>query len=200
MTIEAVVLDIGNVLLKWNPEPFYEALLGAERKQALFGAVDLYEMNLRVDRGEDFREVIYSTADQHADWGDEIRHWHDSWLEFVQGDIALSVQIMEQLQARGTPVFSLTNFGIGTYELARPHYPFLSAFDRDFISGHLRAIKPEHDIYEILERETGVVPDRLLFTDDSAANIAAAKARGWQAHHFQGPEGWLARVQAEGLL
>lgn len=200
MTIEAVVLDIGNVLLKWNPEPFYEALLGAERKQALFEAVDLYEMNLRVDRGEDFREVIYSTADQHADWADEIRHWHDSWLEFVQGDIALSVQIMEQLQARGIPVFSLTNFGIGTYELARPHYPFLSAFDRDFISGHLRAIKPEPDIYEILERETGVAPDRLLFTDDSAANIAAARARGWQAHHFEGPEGWLARVQAEGLL
>lgn len=200
MTIQAVVLDIGNVLLKWNPEPFYEALIGPARKQAFFAEVDLYAMNLRVDRGEDFHDVIYATADQHPEWGDEIRHWHDSWLEFVQGDIPLSVRLMEQLQVRGVPVFSLTNFGLGPYDVARPHYPFLSKFDRDFISGALKAIKPEPDIYAQLEQATGLDGKDLLFTDDSAANIATARARGWNAHHFTGPEGWQERLQAEGLL
>ena len=35
--------------------------------------------------------------------------------------------------------------------LACTHYPFLRAFDRPFISGHLGVIKPEARIYEIVE-------------------------------------------------
>jgi 2-haloacid dehalogenase len=33
----------------------------------------------------------------------------------------------------------------------------------------------------------------LLFTDDRADNIDAARARGWQAHLFDGPQGWAMR-------
>ena len=38
------------------------------------------------------------------------------------------------------------------------------------------------------------------FTDDRADNIAAAAARGWQTHHFTGPQGWADRLVAAGLL
>jgi 2-haloacid dehalogenase len=40
----------------------------------------------------------------------------------------------------------------------------------------------------------------LLFVDDRAENIAAARARGWQGHLFDGPQGWAERLIAEGLL
>jgi 2-haloacid dehalogenase len=45
-----------------------------------------------------------------------------------------------------------------------------------------------------------MAPDALLFTDDRAENIAAAAARGWQTHLFDGPQGWADRLIAEGLL
>jgi 2-haloacid dehalogenase len=51
-----------------------------------------------------------------------------------------------------------------------------------------------------VERETGADPAGLLFTDDRADNIAAAKARGWQTHLFEGPQGLADRLVAEGLL
>jgi 2-haloacid dehalogenase len=107
---------------------------------------------------------------------------------------------MKALQARGVPVFSLTNFGIETYDIAAQRYPFLRAFDRDFISGHMRCIKPEPVIYQMLEEACGVAPEALLFADDRPENIDAAQARSWQTHLFEGPQGWADRLVASGLL
>ena len=98
------------------------------------------------------------------------------------------------------PVFSLTNFGIQTYAIAEGRYPFLKAFDRDFISGHLGVIKPEPGIYEALEQGSGLSGAALLFTDDRIDNITAAAARGWQTHLFEGAAGWAARLVDAGLL
>ncbi len=52
----------------------------------------------------------------------------------------------------------------------------------------------------MLEADCGVVAEGLLFTDDRAENIAAAAARGWQVHHFQGPQGWARALVDAGLL
>ncbi|MCA3552575.1 MAG: HAD family phosphatase, partial [Rhodobacter sp.] len=43
-------------------------------------------------------------------------------------------------------------------------------------------------------------PGALLFTDDRADNIAAARARGWQVHLFDGPEGLARRLVAADIL
>ncbi len=200
MTPKAVVFDIGNVLIEWQPERFYDQVIGQERRQAMFAAVDLHAMNDRVDIGEDFTETIYETADATPEWRDEIRLWHDRWIEMAAPVIPHSLRLMKALQSKGVPVFSLTNFGIGSYDLAARHYPFLRAFDRDFISGHMGMIKPDPAIYEALETGSGVPPQALIFTDDRADNIMAAQARGWQTHHFTGPQGWADRLVAAGLL
>ena len=55
-------------------------------------------------------------------------------------------------------------------------------------------------IYEAVEREVGLPPAALLFTDDREENVAAAAARGWATHLFRGPEGLARRLVAEGLL
>ena len=55
-------------------------------------------------------------------------------------------------------------------------------------------------IYAALEEGSGLSGDALLFTDDRIDNINAAKARGWQTHHFTGPDGWADRLVAAGLL
>ncbi|MEM8578879.1 MAG: HAD-IA family hydrolase [Pseudomonadota bacterium] len=198
--IQAVVFDIGNVLLHWSPERMYDARIGADRRRALFAAVPLDAMNLEVDRGAPFKATVHALADEYPDWRDEIVMWHDHWLEMAYADIPRSVRVMGALQTKGVPVFSLTNFGTDTYDLAAQHYPFMRQFDRDFISGHMDVIKPDPEIYAQLEGGTGLSGGALIFTDDRADNIAAAAARGWQTHLFEGPDGWAERLVAEGLL
>lgn len=200
MSPKAVVFDIGNVLIEWQPERFFDSVIGPERRQAMFAEVDLHGMNDRVDMGNHFTETIYATAEANPAWRDEIRIWHDRWIEMASPVIDRSLRLMQALQANGIPVFSLTNFGVQSYDLAARHYPFLRAFDRDFISGHLKVIKPNPRIYELLESGSGLSGPDLLFTDDRPDNIAAAAARGWQTHLFDGPSGWAERLVDAGLL
>ena len=200
MPVELVMFDIGNVLLEWNPERFYDSVLGRERREAMFAAVDLHAMNLLVDYGADFRETIYDCADRHPEWRDEIRMWHDNWTGLAQPAIDHSVRLLRALRARGVPVQALTNFGVGSFAVAQIHYPFLTEFDMHHVSGEMGVIKPDPRIYEMVEARCGFPAGSILFVDDRPENIAAAEARGWQGHLFDGPEGWARRLVAEGLL
>lgn len=200
MTPKAVIFDIGNVLIEWQPERFFDTQIGEDKRRALFAAIDLHAMNDRVDCGENFTSVLTETAARNPAFKAELDIWHDRWLDMASPAIDHSVRLMTALQARGVPVFSLTNFGIQTYVLAATRYPFLSAFDRDFISGHMGVIKPDVRIYEMLEEGSGLKGADLLFTDDRAENIDAAAARGWQTHLFEAAQGWADRLVAAGLL
>lgn len=200
MQPKAVIFDIGNVLIEWQPERFYDSVIGIERRTEMFADVDLHAMNERVDLGEPFKETVYAAAEEYPKWRDEIRMWHDRWIEMAAPVIDHSVRLMKALQAKGIPVFSLTNFGIQSYEFAATHYPFLRDFDRDFISGHMAITKPSADIYARLEATSGLSGNALMFADDRIDNINAAQAFGWQTHLFEGPQGWADALVARGLL
>jgi len=197
---EAVIFDVGNVLTRWQPEAFYDRVIGEARRRALFAAVDLHHMNDLVDMGGLFRETIYDWAERHPDWGPEIRLWYDRWIELASPRIEGSIRLQRALRAKGVPVFALTNFGRYSFEEALPQMDFLQDFDRLYVSGRMGVIKPDPRIYEMVEADCGLDPTRLLFTDDRADNIAAAAQRGWRTHQFESWEGWARRLVAEGLL
>jgi len=197
---QAVIFDIGNVLTRWQPEAFYDRVIGEDRRRALFAAVDLHGMNDLIDAGALFRETIYDWAEQHPAWRPEIRLWYDRWIELASPRIDGSIRLQRALRAKGVPVFALTNFGRHTFEDALPKMDFLQDFDRLYVSGVMGVIKPDPRIYQMVEEDCGIAPDRLLFTDDRADNITAAARRGWRTHQFESWQGWAARLVAEGLL
>ena len=196
----AVIFDIGNVLTRWQPEAFYDRVIGIDRRRALFSDVDLHGMNDVVDGGALFRETIYEWADRTPDWAPEIRMWYDRWIELASPRIEGSIALLRALRGKGVPVFALTNFGSYSYAEARDKMDFLSEFDREYVSGRMGVIKPAPRIYEMVEQDCGIAPNLLLFTDDKAENITAAARRGWRTHQFETWQGWAQRLVAEGLL
>jgi 2-haloacid dehalogenase len=200
MQPEAVIFDIGNVLTRWQPEAFYDRVIGPARRAELFASIDLHAMNEEVDAGGPFRDTIYAWADRHPAWTPEIRMWYDRWIELASPRIEGSIALLRQLRSKGVPVFALTNFGLQSYEEARDKLDFLGEFDREYVSGRMGVTKPDPRIYAMVEADCGIPPNRLIFTDDRADNITAAARRGWRTHQFETWEGWARRLVAEGLL
>lgn len=200
MTPQAVIFDIGNVLIEWQPERYYDSTIGENRRMEMFAAVDLHGMNDRVDLGENFTETIYATAEEYPEFRAEIRDWHDNWIKLATPAIDHSVRLQRALRAKGVPVFALSNFGIQSFDYAETQYPFLGEFDRRYISGHMGVIKPDPKIYQMLEDDCGLAPESLLFADDRQDNIDMARARGWQAHLFESAQGWADELVVQGLL
>lgn len=200
MRPDTVVFDLGNVLIEWNPEAYYDARIGQAARERMFAETDIHTANLAIDEGAPYRETIYRLAERFPEWADEVRLWHDDQFGMTQPVIDHSVRLMQALKSRGVPVFALSNWGDESFDRAAAHYRFLGEFDRTYVSGKLKIKKPDPQIYAHLERDSGVAPERLLFIDDRAENIQAAEARGWHVHHFAGPEGLAERLVAEGLL
>ncbi|MCP5087357.1 MAG: HAD family phosphatase [Rhodobacteraceae bacterium] len=199
--INAVIFDIGNVLITWNPEKFYDTVMpSSDDRKKMFETVDLHGMNDRVDRGGPWRDTVYETAAQYPEFETYIRLWFDRWIELATPSIDNSVTLLRALRIKGIPVFALSNFGIESFAYAQGQYPFLKEFDQLYVTGHMGVIKPEARAYEMVEESCGLAPSSLLFTDDRQVNIEAARLRGWRTHLFDGPAGWAARLVSEGLL
>ena len=197
---QAVVFDIGNVLIEWNPERYYDSQIGEAERRRLFAEVDLHGMNEQIDAGGLFRETVYDLADRTPAWAAQIRWWHDRWIDLASPRIDHSLALLRALRRNGMPVFALSNFGIHSFAYAQTQYDFLGEFDRRYISGHMGVTKPSPEIYRRVEEDCGLPPEALLFTDDRAENIAAAQARRWQVHLFEGPQGFARRLVAADLL
>ncbi|MBJ2151121.1 HAD-IA family hydrolase [Paracoccus sp. IB05] len=200
MKPEAVIFDIGNVLLRWDPEGFYDREIGETRRRALFAETGLMEVNDEIDAGAPFRASIEELAARHPAWAAEIMMWHDRWHDLASPPITGAIRLRDTLRAKGIPVFALTNFGDGSWDHALLRYGFLADFDRLYISGRLKLVKPDPALYAHVEADCGIAPDRLLFADDRADNIAAAARRGWRTHQVESWEGLARRLVAEDLL
>ena len=200
MTIEAVVFDLGNVVVEWNPEAYYDARIGRAAREAMFAETGIHAVNLQIDEGAPFRDTIYALAERFPHWADDIRQWHDDQFAMTQPVIWPTLDLIGALKARGVPVFALSNWGDESFDRAVAHYPFLGGFDRAYVSGKLKMKKPDPAIYAHVEADCGIAPGRLLFTDDRAENIRVAAARGWQVHLFDGARGLEQRLRNEGLI
>ncbi len=61
-----------------------------------------------------------------------------------------------------------------------PNVPYDSIID----SSEVKAIKPEPQIYQIAQEKAAVLPEEILFIDDSRTNIMAASQLGWKVLWF----------------
>ncbi|MFY9238767.1 MAG: HAD family phosphatase [Roseovarius sp.] len=198
--IQAVVFDIGNVLIEWQPERYFDSIVGEGRRRALFAEVDIHAMMDRIDAGAGFAEEVVRTSRMHPGFAAEILHFHDHWTDMAQPEIPHSVRLLNELKTARVPVFALSNFGANNFPLSVAQFPFLSLFDRSYISGAMGMKKPDAAIYAAVEADCALPPEALLFTDDRAENIAAAAARGWATHLFENPEGFAQTLVERGLL
>jgi 2-haloacid dehalogenase len=197
----AVVFDIGNVLVRWDPERLYRRLIADDAARRRFlTEICPSDWNATFDRGAPMPEGVAAHAERHPAHADLIHAWWQRWPEMLGPAFEGSVACLRALKASGVKVYALSNFAAETFEIARTLYPVLDAFDGRVISAHVGLIKPEPEIYARLEEIAGLPPAELFFVDDLPANVQAARARGWRAHLFTGEGGLVRALIDNGLL
>ncbi len=187
--IDAVIFDLGGVLIDWNPRHLYRTLFADEAEMERFLAeVCTPAWNLEQDRGRPWAQAIAELSAQHPEKAELIAAYRQRWPEMLNGAIAGTVALLERLDVAGVPLYALTNWSAETWPYAEQLYPFLARFRGIVVSGRIGMVKPEPAIYRHALARFGLRPERTLFIDDAPHNVEAARAVGLKAIRFVGPE------------
>ncbi len=184
-TIEAVIFDLGGVLIEWDPRHLYRELLPDEPAVERFLAeVCTPAWNARQDAGRSFDERAADLIELHPGQEGLIRAYVDRWGEMLGGEIEGSAALLAELDTAGVPLFALTNWSTETFPIAQERFGFLRRFRDIVVSGREGVAKPDARLFEIAVRRFGVAPSRCLYVDDSEANVEVAGRLGFVAERF----------------
>lgn len=198
---KAVVFDIGRVLFQWELRALFEKLIDDPQELDWFlSHVVTEEWHFEHDRGRALADMVPERIALYPQYEPHIRAYAERFNETIPGPVEGSHALVERLAAAGVPLYCLTNFGDEFFAMFRPVQPIFDHFADIIVSGTEKVAKPDARIYEIVEARSGRTGAQLFFTDDNAANIAAAKARGWDAHLFTDAQSLEAQLIAAGLL
>ena len=187
--IDAVVFDIGRVLLRYDPSILYNQLLPDSAAVSEFlETVCNHDWNYEQDLGRDWSEATQLLIAEHPDKADLIRAYRERWHEMVPGTIEGTVAILEQLHGNGVALFAITNFARDTYLETRERYAFFKLFRDIVVSGFEHIAKPDPRIFELAAARFAIAPERSLFIDDTMEHVLAARSVGFNAVHFVSPE------------
>jgi HAD superfamily hydrolase (TIGR01509 family) len=71
------------------------------------------------------------------------------------------------------------------YRLSLTKFEGLKIFQKHYLSYQLHVMKPARGFYDAIIKDQGIHPSQLLFIDDIAENVKAAKRAGMQAIRFE---------------
>jgi len=202
MGVTAVVFDVGNVLFGWDPRFLYAKLIAdAAMLDAFVREVVTADWHFQHDAGRPFAETSAELIARHPEHRELIAAWGPRFNESLGPPIPDMPELVEALDARGVPLFAITNF---SHEFWGPFRATQAAlFDRFrdiVVSGTERLVKPDPAIYLLALDRFGIAAAEALFIDDRPENVAGAEAVGMTGHLFTGAEPLRATLQAHGLL
>lgn len=195
-----LVFDIGNVLIRWDQDiPFRALIPDAEARAGFFRDILPPEWNLEQDRGRSWAEAEAERIALFPRHADLIRAYRARWHEMVPGAIAENVAVLRDAQQAGIRCYAITNFATDTFAEAQERFDFLRSFDGIVVSAHERLIKPDPAIFRLFADRYAVMPTECLFIDDSARNVAAAAALGFATVHVTPETDLRHEVAAQGF-
>lgn len=125
-------------------------------------------------------------AEIGADWDDARVHelWAADFRSWLSVNPAV-IDVLADLRAGGTRLALLSNAGPDYASYFR-HGPLGDFFSACYVSGELRLLKPQPEIFLHVLDDLGIAPAEAVFTDNRASNVAGAQALGITGHVFTG--------------
>lgn len=185
--IRNIVLDMGNVLLQYNPQVPLDLYCGTEEekrtiRKELFEGPEWVQGDLGNITYEGKFESISRRVPEHMHAALKrcIYEW-DVCMKRVPG----ALEFCEYAKSRGLRLYVLSNAATDFYRYFPNFAPF-GYFDGIVVSADVHVIKPDVKIYAHLLKTYGLIPEECLFIDDLEANVEGARQAGMFGTVFRG--------------
>ena len=199
--IQAVIFDFGSVLVDWSPHNLYRHFIKQPHEIDRFlSEINFAEWNAQQDKGRPFAQAVAELSSEFPQHARLISAFHEHWEDSIVGSIDGTVVILRKLKQLGYPLYGLSNWSAETFPLVREKHTYFDLFDDIIISGEVKLIKPDPQIFRFMLNKFKLEAQACLFIDDSMANIKTANELGFATIHFQSPAQLEIELSGRGVL
>ena len=185
--IKNVVLDMGNVLLDYNPEFVLNTFCSSEEEKdiimrELFNGPEW----IMADRGDinDCDRYDRVKARVPAKYHEALKNCADKWT-ICMDPLDGAKEFCKSVKSAGYGIYILSNASDSFYEYFPKFLP-LDFFNGVFVSRNYHMVKPDVKIYETFLKQYGLKADECLFIDDREDNVTGAGKAGMNTFRFTG--------------
>ena len=147
--VSTIILDLGGVLIDWNPGYVYRQIFDNEGKvDWFFENICTGDWNEKQDAGRSLREATEELVLKHPEYENEVRAYYGRWEEMLGDPIYETVDILRSLTETKTyKLYALTNWSAETFPVALARYDLLHWFEGIVWGGGETTRKPFADVY-----------------------------------------------------
>ena len=178
--IKNVILDIGGVLIDWNPDKAFRKFGYSDEtickiKAAVLAPKVWVEEDLSIKSPE---ELLVGFQRNRPECAEEIRYFWEHF-DMSVNQYPDSKDWIREIKECGKKVYILSNFGRHCFDMLRnTKLDFMDMVDGGVISYEVHHVKPGREIYESLIEKYGLKTEESVFIDDREDNIVTAKMLG----------------------
>ena len=174
--IRNIIFDLGNVIFNFKPEDFLRRFTkDTDYINYFISNIIRSKIWLELDSGKiSIKKAEEEFKRKFPEDCEFIETFFTYWMEMLT-PIQENVEILYDLKSNGYRIYILSNFIIEAYEFVKNNYEFLSLFDGKVISGQVKVIKPDLEIYRKLINKYDLIPEECIFIDDVRAFLSRAK-------------------------
>lgn len=183
--IKNIILDMGNVLLEYNPKKILDAVCATqEGKDIILKELFHGEEWILGDKGEIINSQRFDGAAQRVPvkYHKELRTCVDTWTDYML-PIPGARDFCLWAKGQGYHLFVLSNACGKFHDYFPKQYP-PEWFDGVVVSSDIHMIKPDAGIYQYILEKYHLIAQESLFVDDMEYNVEGAKAVGLHAEVF----------------
>lgn len=200
-----IVFDFGAVLLRWRPAVVLQQVLPQPSAPALrelqatvfqaYGG-DWGDFDLGLIEPDVLADRIHRRSGLPTS---AVLAVVTAAMDELQPQPAV-LSLLLQLRARGLPCSYLSNMPKPFANRLEQRWPLSQWFDSGVFSGRVHLAKPDAAVFALAADRYGSAGRDCLLVDDHPANVAAARAAGWQAHLFVDAPGLARELRLRSLL
>lgn len=201
MIPNVAVFDLGKVLLHFD-----YAIAAARFQQRcskpaaiIQEAIDQSPLLHQFETNQLSTEEFFAALKSTTGFAGNLEEFSDIFCD-VFSPIEPMISVHAELRERGVPTYIFSNTNFLQIGHIRRQFGFFQNFDGYILSCEHGVMKPDHRLYEVVERITGRRGGEILYVDDRLENVVAGQERGWRAIHFTNPDEAVRLIRDSGLL